>query len=158
MDSKENDTNPSGHSVAGDVATPCYTDLAIHPRRYLRRSPDARSRKQGERVDPDLIGSLHRPDVTQTTSVTGAIKELLVAVDLMSRGHQVFRNMAPSGVDLVAMINGQLYKIEVCTGARGSGRQISYPLKAEHYQYDIIAAVLPDYSIHYFWKTTPGAP
>ena len=52
------------------------------------------------------------------SGTTGAINELYVASDLMSRGFSVFRSMSPSCTcDLITMLNdGSLKRVEVKTG------------------------------------------
>jgi hypothetical protein len=52
-------------------------------------------------------------------STTGALSELLVCSDLLSKGYYVFRSLSPnSPYDIVADKNGQIYKIEITTGRR----------------------------------------
>lgn len=47
----------------------------------------------------------------------GAIGELAVCVDLMSKGYSVFRSMSPScKFDLIAYMNDKVHKIEVRCG------------------------------------------
>jgi len=51
-----------------------------------------------------------------TPGTTGAISELRVAIDLLSKGFNVFRSMSPnSPCDLAILKNGDLLKIEVRT-------------------------------------------
>jgi hypothetical protein len=52
----------------------------------------------------------------------GSIGELVVAADLLSLGFQVFRNVTPRGIDLVAYRDGQFLKIEVKTVAKARPR------------------------------------
>lgn len=53
------------------------------------------------------------------TATVGTIAELKVAVDLMSRGFDVFRAMSPaSPCDLMAMKEGRQFDIEVRTAVR----------------------------------------
>lgn len=92
-----------------------------------------------------------RPAVGPYNSThVGASRELRVAVDLMDRGYQVFRNMAPSGIDLVAWGDGRFIKVEVVTGIHRADGSISWGAKPPHYEYDLIAAVLLDGTIEYF--------
>ncbi len=52
-----------------------------------------------------------------TTGAIGAISELVVAAELLRRGYDVFRNVAPTGkVDLVAMKQEKVVKVQVRTG------------------------------------------
>lgn len=87
---------------------------------------------------------------SRNTVLTGALRELRVAADLMERGHQVFRNLAPGGIDLVAYIRGQLVRVEVTTASRRADGSIPPPNKPQRYEYDLLAAVLLDGTIAYF--------
>jgi len=77
----------------------------------------------------------------QSTSTTGAISELRVAVDLMSKGYNVFRALSPScPCDLAILKDGQLLKIEVRTTYRTASGKIyrsvmgrDNPLNIDHY-------------------------
>src|SRR5215218_7020393 len=52
----------------------------------------------------------------------GAASELLVMTDLLSRGFEVYRAISGhAACDLVAEIEGQLYRVEVKTVGRDSG-------------------------------------
>lgn len=84
------------------------------------------------------------------TVTTGALRELRVAADLMERGHQVFRNLAPGGIDLIAYIRGELVRVEVATAGRRVDGTITPPNKGHRCEYDLLAAVLPDGTIAYF--------
>lgn len=89
---------------------------------------------------------------SRNTVLTGALRELRVAADLMERGHQVFRNMAPGGIDLVAYIRGELVRVEVTTGSRRVDGSIPPPRKHWRCEYDLMAAVLLDGTIAYFGR------
>jgi len=83
------------------------------------------------------------------SSVTGAIHELLVCAELMKRGYYVFRAQSPAcPCDLVAMKDGDLFKIEVTTG-RNSTSKLSFPKKKGSYLFDFMAIVLKDNSIRW---------
>lgn len=106
--------------------------------------------------EPDLVVP-GRDSVDQVgarnSTVTGAMRELRVAADLMERGHEVFRNLAPSGIDLVACIRGELVALEVTTGYRTASGQIRAASKAEHYRFDALAIILADGTIAYYGIT-----
>jgi Holliday junction resolvase-like predicted endonuclease len=83
------------------------------------------------------------------SSVTGAIHELLVCAELMKKGYYVFRAQSPAcPCDLVAMKDGDLFKIEVTTG-RNSTSKLSFPKKKGSYLFDFMAIVLKDNSIRW---------
>lgn len=87
---------------------------------------------------------------SRNTVLTGAMRELRVAADLMERGHQVFRNLAPGGIDLVAYVRGVLVRVEVATASRRVDGTIVPPNKGPRCEYDLLAAVLSDGTIAYF--------
>lgn len=85
---------------------------------------------------------------TKRLQRTGALRELIVAADLMARGYDVFRNLAPNGVDLVADIRGSLVRVEVKSGtAKEDGSVSRINTSGPH---DMLAVVLRDGSIAYF--------
>jgi hypothetical protein len=62
-----------------------------------------------------------------TSGMVGAVKELWVCADLLKRGHHVFRAVSPScPYDLVASIDGNLYRVEVTTGFRDKRGILKY--------------------------------
>lgn len=83
----------------------------------------------------------------KNTIVTGAISELRVAIDLMTKGYDVFRAISPScPCDLAILKNGKLLRIEVRTATRSSTGKI-YKTRSnnDHSEnIDLFADVLPD--------------
>lgn len=65
------------------------------------------------------------------TGTVGAISELLVAIDLLSKGYEVFRALSQAcSVDLAILFNKQLFTIEVRTSTKNKDGKISInPLK-----------------------------
>lgn len=86
----------------------------------------------------------------RSAGTIGAMRELIVAADLMDRGCQVFRNLSPHGIDLIAMMDGVLYPVEVTTGRRCVTGIVVQPQKARHYRFDVMAVVLPTGEVVYF--------
>lgn len=86
-----------------------------------------------------------------SSATTGAIHELLVCIDLMRRGYNVFRAQSPScPCDVIALLNGCIYKVEVTTGQLNfNNNGISYPRKSDRYDYDIMAVVFHNGKILY---------
>ena len=83
-----------------------------------------------------------------STGTTGAISELRVAVDLMSRGYNVFRAMSPACTcDLAVLQNGELLRIEVRTAHITTSGKIIYFKKTKD-KTDIWALVLPQEIIY----------
>ena len=68
------------------------------------------------------------------TGTVGTIAELMVSVDLMKKGYEVFRALSPScSCDILILKNNKVIKIEVRTGYEGE-KTFSYPknnIKAE---------------------------
>lgn len=78
---------------------------------------------------------------------TGAISELRVAVDLLSKNFEVFRALSPHcSCDLAVLKDGKLLRIEVRTGrAAGNGKSMFWTKpKKDKTRYDIFAVVLED--------------
>ena len=60
-----------------------------------------------------------------STSTVGTISELIVAVDLLKRGYDVFRALSPTcSCDLAFITNGRLVRVEVRTSRKLNGRFI----------------------------------
>jgi hypothetical protein len=80
-------------------------------------------------------------------SSTGAISELRVAVDLLSKGYEVFRALSPSAsCDLLALRNGKVLRVESRTSVyrRDGTRSAKKPLAKDAGRQDVFAWVLPD--------------
>ena len=79
---------------------------------------------------------------------TGAIAELLVCSDLMTRGYEVFRAVSPScSIDLMAIKNGQTLMVEVRTGRYSGMGNLYYPKDNRGNQMAIVTH--SDRKIHY---------
>jgi hypothetical protein len=81
------------------------------------------------------------------TSSTGALSELRVAVDLLSKGYEVFRALSPSAsCDIIALRAGKILRIESRTATyRKDGiRNSKKPLSKDVGRQDVFAWVLPD--------------
>lgn len=88
----------------------------------------------------------------------GALNELLACAWLLQEGYEVFRNLSAHGlVDLVAIRDGAIIKIDVKAGAYGvGGREVIKPLYEEQIAEGIIALyVFPDGKCRIEW-TAPG--
>lgn len=76
---------------------------------------------------------------------TGTVSELLVCVDLLKRGYEVFRSMSPAcSCDLAALKDHVLCRIEVKTGFRSATKKnIHYSMNSKQVgQHDVLAIVL----------------
>ena len=78
-----------------------------------------------------------------STGTVGAIGELRVSADLLTKGFEVFRSVSPSAsCDLAILKNGKLLRVEVRTGyARKDG---AYWASRQRFRADVFAIVLPD--------------
>jgi len=84
----------------------------------------------------------------------GAISELRVIVDLLSRNFDVFRAVSPtSSCDLMVFKDGEGLRIEVTTGHYSTTNKILYPTHSPD-RYDTIAVVIGD-EIHYLPDLNP---
>ena len=75
------------------------------------------------------------------TSHIGTLGELLVSVDMMRRGYQVFRALSPgSSCDMLVLKNNEVLRVEVTKGSRHTKDQTKlwWPKHAPE-RYDIIA-------------------
>lgn len=79
-----------------------------------------------------------------STGVVGAISELIVTIDLMQRGFEVFRAVSPAcSCDLAALRGGILTRVEVRTGTRYMTGSVSYSLaESEKGRHDVLAVVV----------------
>jgi hypothetical protein len=82
------------------------------------------------------------------TPTIGALSELKVSVDLLSKGFAVFRALSAScPCDLAVLIDSKLLRIEVTTASRTPRGNISFP-QHNKANYDILALVLGDTIIY----------
>lgn len=74
------------------------------------------------------------------TGTTGAISEMLIAVDLMRRGYATFRALSPSCFcDLIAVKNEKILRVECRTGVELQAKsRVNFP-KNSHGKIDIFA-------------------
>lgn len=86
-----------------------------------------------------------------SSNVSGALAEMMVCVDLLKRGFDVYRSVSPSGrCDLVAICRntGAVNRIEVKCGARNkSGRVVCQVGK--HNSFDTLAVIVGDDEVVY---------
>lgn len=76
------------------------------------------------------------------TGTVGAVGELKVAIDLLSRGFEVYRNLSPHGsADLITIRNNEIHSIEVRSGYRIPNGTLCYSKK---HKAQIIAVVIGD--------------
>jgi hypothetical protein len=82
---------------------------------------------------------------------TGAISELVVAVDLTRKGFEVFRAVDPSAsCDLLALKDGVVVRVEVRTGTRAINGRVSFaPHNLGPHRQDCVAVVLAGDEIVY---------
>lgn len=79
------------------------------------------------------------------TATTGAISELVIAVDLMKSGYSVFRALSPAcHCDLAVLRDGKLCRVEVKTAYLSATGKITYPAPLSD-RYDVLALVRNDH-------------
>jgi hypothetical protein len=83
--------------------------------------------------------------------VQGTLSELLVCVDLLKRGHEVFRAINQfCSCDLTVTINGKSYRVEVRTGYKNRYTNKALPnRKQDPAKSDILAIVLQNEQVVY---------
>jgi len=82
-----------------------------------------------------------------STGTVGAIGELKIGIDLLSKGWEVYRALSPSSsCDLIALKGEITIKIEVRTGQVGQKNQIIYPKNNIRAGY--VAVVVPNKIIY----------
>lgn len=85
------------------------------------------------------------PGVTKSTA--GDIGELRVGVDLLAKGHDVFKSLSVNGeIDLIVAVNGLLRTVQVKIGHRSATGELRFPKPKS--KTDIVAVVLADEIIY----------
>lgn len=83
------------------------------------------------------------------SGTVGAINELRVSVDLLTRGYHVFRSLSPACIcDLVIVVDHRAFRIEVTTGHHTRDGKLQYP-RHDEFRYDVLAVVLPEVIIYF---------
>lgn len=94
--------------------------------------------------------SLNGRDGTVSRATVGAVSELIVSVDLLRRGYDVFRALSPScSCDLVILKNGRVIRVEVRTGVINTGGKIAHAWKEKDRDRSDVLAVVVNGSIIY---------
>jgi hypothetical protein len=86
-----------------------------------------------------------------SSSDTGVIYELVVSVDLMRRGYEVFRAVShASSCDLIVrrLSDGFLLRVEVTTGYRRKNGELGW-VRHDESRYDLLAVVVDGALIFY---------
>jgi hypothetical protein len=88
--------------------------------------------------------------LTGAQGTVGAASELLVTVDLLNLGYEVFRSVSPhASIDLIAMKRGLMVKVEVKTGVIQKNGKLANPTIRNHGHYDVLAVLGRDGRIEY---------
>jgi len=88
-----------------------------------------------------------RSRINVKTSTLGAINELKVATDLMSKKYNVFRALDPScKYDFIIEKDGNISKLQVKTGRRNQKNKLCFP--KDKYDADITAVVIDNEIIY----------
>jgi hypothetical protein len=91
----------------------------------------------------------HNRNLNIPGGTTGAIHELQVCADLLSRGYHVYRSQSQHApCDIVIIANDKLLRVEVTTGQKYL-KGWSYPPRTDRHKYDVLAIGFPDGEIKY---------
>lgn len=87
------------------------------------------------------------------SGTVGAISEILVAIDLMKKGWDVYRGLSPASYcDLIAIKGEATLKLEVRTGfyyhRKNKGKTLNYPTKRTNGK-TVVVYTFSDNKIHY---------
>lgn len=103
-----------------------------------------------------LTGRVVLTDQGLSTGEVGAIAELMVGADLLTRGYEVFRSVSPNcSCDLIAVDGEDMFKVEVRTGHRGMTDKITYNSENRAH---IVAVYVPSERIVVYYPDLPFAP
>ena len=103
----------------------------------------------GPCVEHEPASAPRVPRGTLANGTLGAMRELVVCADLLSRGFDVFRAVSPScSFDLVAHRSGRLYRVEVSTGFARPDGSISHS-KRDTSRFDLLGLVLQSGDVAY---------
>lgn len=81
--------------------------------------------------------------------VTGIVHELVVCIDLLRKGFEVFKAVSGSATcDLAVLKNGKLWRVEVTTAYRTLSGGTLFNIHEES-KYDLFALVFKDGEIQY---------
>jgi hypothetical protein len=94
--------------------------------------------------------SLSSTDIPCNTGTVGAIAELVVSVDLMKMGYEVYRALSPaSSCDILALKENFSLKFEVRTGRYVNGTGNLYYPKKRTVGKNVAVVTFSDNKIHY---------
>lgn len=98
----------------------------------------------------------HQGEGFNNSTRVGDFGEVLVMLDLMRKGYEVFRAICRAAiVDLVVLKDGKLFRVEVTKGFRdGVKPKLRWP-KHDRTRYDVLAIWESDGSITYFKNDEP---
>lgn len=85
-----------------------------------------------------------RANKIMSPSTVGAVSEMLIAVDLLSRGYAIFRSLSPSCFcDLIAVKEGRILRVECRTAYKNQlNGTLSFP-KKKNGEIDIFGLYVP---------------
>ena len=129
------------------VPKQCYSDLMERVCEICNKSFNVKRRTQKYCSQECALGAERQKYKAVgrrlPTATVGTLSELQVCMDLLWKGHEVFRAVSPAcSCDLAILRHNKLLRIEVTTGHYMSGRLQYGPHKLENY--DILAVVPPD--------------
>lgn len=80
-----------------------------------------------------------------STGTVGALTELYISADLLSKGYEVFRALSPHcGADLVIYKNGKIQRVECRTAYRHKITKVLLFSKRTKHKVDLFATFIPN--------------
>ncbi len=120
----------------------CNIEISTTSKHYSRKKFCSSScAGKSYKLNHNIKSSTH--DLCRGTA--GTVQELIVTVDLLKKGFEVFRSVSPScSCDLAIVKNKQMLRIEVTTGYVSSkSGHICFP-KKDFSKFDVLAIVVND--------------
>jgi hypothetical protein len=127
-----------------------FDELTRDQAAELMRRKIVLARRTYESLAASEVNSSHQWFI-KNPLVRGAAAELLVAVDLMRAGLQVYRNLNATGTcDLVAEVDHHFVRVEVKVGTLDASGVPIVETARQVGKFDVLAVVGPDRAVHYF--------
>lgn len=91
------------------------------------------------------------------SSTVGALSEMRVIADLLSKGYYVYRSVSPnSPCDIVIVKGDTIFKVEISTTIKSMKTgKLLIPKKLASYKYDIMALVTNNGEAIEYWPPLP---
>lgn len=131
------------------------------PLAKIERSAMAKLTSSNPRSLAKIVRAAHELKSTSEvfSGTIGAMSELLVCVELLNRGYEVFRAMSPSSsCDLIAFNGASCIRVEVKTSSERNGKHCKPAIKQSSKAYDCLAFMVRDVGILFDPEMPPCKP